>query len=106
AGGTLVFGIEDETKAIKGLPGSASVERRRLTDMVRDLISPSPRVSIEDGDIDGRHLLVLRVQPSSGTVHALVVDRNKPEFYVRRDATTFYAQPGELEAIALVGARS
>jgi hypothetical protein len=74
--------------------------------MVRDFISPSPDVSIEAGDIDGRHLLVLRVQPSPGTVHALVLDRNKPEYYVRRDGTTFYARPDELEAIATTGAES
>jgi len=105
AGGTLVFGIEDETKAIKGLPGSVSVERRRLTDMVRDLISPSPRVSIDAGDVDGRHLLLLRVHPSPGTVYGLMLDRNKPEYYVRRDGTTFYAQPSEMEAIADAGAQ-
>jgi len=100
AGGSLVFGIEDETKLIKGLAGKPSVERRRLTDLVRDLVSPSPRVSIEAGDIDGRHLLVLHVQPFGGTIHALIVDGNKPEYYVRRDGTTFYARPDELQAIA------
>jgi len=99
-GGSVVFGIEDETKLIKGLPGKPSVERRRLSDLVRDLVSPSPRVSIEAGDIDGRHLLVLHVQPGGGTIHALIIDGNKPEYYVRRDATTFYARPDELQAIA------
>jgi hypothetical protein len=100
AGGSLVFGIEDETKRIKGLRGKPSVERRRLTDLVRDLVSPSPRVRIEDGYIDGHHLLVLHVQPGGGTIHALVADGNKPEYYVRRDGTTFYARPDELQAIA------
>jgi hypothetical protein len=100
AGGSLVFGIEDETKLIKGLPGKPSVERRRLTDLVRDLVSPSARVSIDAGDVDGRHLLMLHVQPGGGTIHALILDGNKPEYYVRRDGTTFYARPDELEAIA------
>lgn len=100
SGGSLVFGIEDETKLIKGLPGKPSEQRRRLTDLARDLVSPSPRVSIEAGDIDGRHLLVLHVQPGGGTIHALIVDSNKPEYYVRRDGTTFYARPDELQAVA------
>lgn len=100
AGGMFVFGIEDETKAVKGIPGKASVERHRLSDMVRDLVSPSPRVSIEAGVIDGRHLLVLKVPAGAGTIHALMLDRNKPEFYVRRDGTTFYARPDELDATA------
>lgn len=101
AGGSIVFGIEDETKLIRGLPGKLPVERRRLTDLVRDLVSPSPRVSVEAANIDGRHLLVLHVQPGDGTIYALIVDGNKPEYYVRRDGTTFYARPDEL--LALVG---
>jgi Putative DNA-binding domain len=107
AGGTVVFGIEDDTKLIKGLLGKPSVERRRLTDLVRDLVTPSPRVSLEAGSIDGRNLLVLHVQPGGGTIHALTIDSNKPEYYVRRDGTTFYAKPEELRAIAAaVGALS
>jgi hypothetical protein len=98
-GGTLVFGIEDETKEIKGLDGKPSVERRRLTDLLRDLVSPAPHVRIEGGDLDGRHLLVVHVQPGGGAIHALVLDGNKPEYYVRRDGTTFYARPDEIEAI-------
>lgn len=99
SGGTVVFGIEDETQEIKGLTGKPAVERRRLMDLVRDLVSPAPRVQVEDGVLDGQHLLVLHVQPSGGTIHALVLDGNKPEYYIRRDATTFYAHPHEVEAM-------
>jgi hypothetical protein len=99
AGGTMVFGIEDETKTIKGLAGKPSVERRRLTDLVRDLVSPSPHVGIEAGGVDGRHLLVLHVPPGGGIIHALILDSNKPEYYVRRDGTTFHARPDELAAV-------
>lgn len=100
AGGSLMFGIEDETKLVKGIHGNPSSERRRLTDLVRDLVRPSPRVTIEAGDVDGRHLLVLHVLPGGGTIHGLIVDGNKPEYYVRRDGTTFYARPDELQRIA------
>jgi hypothetical protein len=98
-GGTIVFGIEDETKTIKGLDGKPSVQRRRLTDLLRDLVRPAPSVRVEDGGVDGRQLLVLHVQPGGGTIYGLVLDGNKPEYYVRRDGTTFYARPEELEAV-------
>ena len=32
-------------------------------------------------------------------LYALKLDHNKPEYYVRRDGTTFYARPGELAAV-------
>jgi hypothetical protein len=99
-GGVIVFGIHDKTREVVGLGGDMAAERERLTQFVRDLISPSPRVDIEEGRLDGRDVLVLHVQAGGGTIHALVLDGNKPEYFVRRDGTTFYARPRELEAIA------
>jgi predicted HTH transcriptional regulator len=101
AGGTLMFGVQDEGEGVTGIDGNEAVERRRLNDLVRDLVSPSPRVQIESARLDGHLVLVMHVQPGGGTIHALVLDANKPEFYVRRDGTTFYARPDELEAIAV-----
>jgi ATP-dependent DNA helicase RecG len=103
-GGTIVFGVEDETHEVKGLPGSPSVDRRRINDFVRDLVTPSPRVRIESGRHDGRNVLVLHVEPGGGTIHALVLDANKPEYYVRRDGSTYYARPEDLATISAQGA--
>ena len=100
SGGTIVFGIEDETGRITGIRERLPVARHRLNDLVRDLIRPSPRVRIESGEIDGCELLVLHVNGGGATIHALVLDANKPEYYVRREATTYFARPEELELIA------
>lgn len=89
-GGTVLFGVADEDDgviAITGLTGNPTGERRRLTDLMRDLISPSPRVQIDAARVDGRLVLVLHVPPGGGVIHALVLDANKPEYYVRRDGT-------------------
>jgi hypothetical protein len=39
------------------------------------------------------------VQSGNGTVYALTIDKNKPDYYVRRDGTTFFAQPDEVATI-------
>ena len=101
AGGTIMFGVQDEGGGVVGVEGNEAVQRRRLNDLVRDVVSPSPKVRIESARLDGRLVLVLHVHPGGGTIHALVIDANKPEFYVRRDGTTFYARADELEAIAM-----
>jgi hypothetical protein len=49
--------------------------------------------------LDGKNLLVAEVRSSQGQLHALMVDPEKPEYYVRRGATTFYARPEELTAV-------
>jgi hypothetical protein len=96
-GGTMLFGIDREG-AVCGLVGNPAKERDRLTDLLRDLVSPSPQVKIDVVRIEGRVVIVLRVEPGDGTLHSLTLERNKPEFFVRRDATTFYARPEELES--------
>lgn len=80
AGGTLMFGVQDEREGVTGIDGNEAVERRRLNDLVRDLVSPSPRVQIESARLDGHLVLVMHVQPGGGTIHALFLDANKPEF--------------------------
>jgi hypothetical protein len=71
----MLFGVNDDG-AITGLDGDLAEQRRRL-----------------------RTVLIAEVSPSDGTLYALVIDANKSEYYVRRDATTFYARPEELAEI-------
>jgi hypothetical protein len=53
-------------------------------------------VHVRHQELDGRGVLIAEVSAGHGTLYALVVDPNKPEYYVRRDATTYYARPEEL----------
>lgn len=97
-GGTILFGIDDDG-GIVGLRGGLAGSRRPLNDLVRDLVTPSPRMRVEDHRLDGRAVLALHVQPGGGVLHALTVEKNRPEYYVRRDGTTFYARPDEVAAV-------
>lgn len=97
-GGTILFGIGDGGELL-GISDRLPEARRRLSDLLRDLVTPSPQVRIEANTLDGRNVLVLEVSASGGVLHALTLDQNKPEYYVRRDGTTFYARPEELATV-------
>lgn len=98
-GGTVLFGVADEGGAIVGLHDKVPASRRRLTDLLRDLVTPSPPARISTHRLEGRTILMLEVSPGNGTLHALTVNKNRPEYYVRRDGTTFYARPEEIAAV-------
>jgi len=101
-GGVLLFGIGDGGETI-GLTETLQDARARLTDLLRDLVTPSPQTVIDTHRYEGRNILLLRVQPGAGIVHALTIEKNKPEYYVRRDGTTFFARPDEIAAIVRRG---
>lgn len=101
-GGTVLFGVGDGGE-ITGLTETLKDARARLTDLLRDLVSPSPQTDIEELRYEGKNILILRVQSGGGIIYALTVDKNKPEYYVRRDGTTFFAQPDEIAAIVRQG---
>ncbi len=98
-GGTVLFGVEDDGSVV-GIQGKLIEQRRRLTDMLRSLISPTVKTIVDSHSLRGRGILILRVGPGTGDLHALMIDPEKPEFYVRRDGTTFYAKPEELTSAA------
>lgn len=101
-GGTILFGIDDGGGVV-GLKGGVAESRRRLNDLVRDLVTPSPKFRIEDHRLDGHVVLVLHVHAGGGILHALTVEKNRPEYYIRRDGTTFYARPEEVVSVVRQG---
>ena len=70
-----------------------------LSDLICSLVTPPPQVRVRQEELDGRGVLIAEVPLGNGTLHALVIDANKPEYYVRRDGTTYYARPEELATI-------
>jgi hypothetical protein len=100
-GGTMLFGVDGDDSAgeIVGLLGKPAVLKRQLNDLVRDRISPPPKFTITGREVEGRFLIQLEVSPGEGTLHALALDLNKPEYFVRRNGSTYYARPEELAKI-------
>jgi hypothetical protein len=103
-GGTVVFGVDPDELTVTGLGDEDPKKLRdRLYDLVHRTVIPSPDVTVEDHQAKGQTILVLHVAPGPMPPYGIAVDkgsRDKPEFYVRRGASTPPAQPGELREAA------
>lgn len=98
-GGTVVYGVDDETAEPVGLDTATMLierQRDRLVNMIRDCIAPEPRYDPRLADVDGKTLLVLQVHAGGRGAYALFPEH--PEFYVRRGASTFRARQEDIAA--------
>jgi hypothetical protein len=104
-GGKIVFGVNRDELTITGLgAGDAKRMRDDLERLVHAAITPNPSISATDYTVDGRLILVLDVEPGLSAPYGLIPDsnsRDKPEYYVRRGASTYHMQPNELRESAL-----
>ena len=94
-GGTIVFGVSDDAQPV-GI-SSAVIEQHKLAvaSMIRDSITPEPPYQLRAAEIDG-HLLLLAEISAGGQWYAL--NPAKPEFYMRRGASTVPARMDEITA--------
>jgi hypothetical protein len=103
-GGTIVFGINRDEMTVVGIaPDVARQPRDELTNLVRGTIVPTPQVQVGSYDLDGRSVFALVVQPGESPPYGVRQSgtHDKIEYFVRRGACTYPAQPGELREAAL-----
>jgi len=97
-GGVILFGIENGTGVLKGLHADPAKESDRLTNMVRNVLVPEPPFRVDHAVVNGRLVIALFVETGNRPPYGLYPE--KPEFYVRRGATTFRARQDEVRALA------
>ncbi len=97
-GGVILFGIEDGTGILKGLQVDPAKETDRLTNMIRTVLVPQPKFRISHAVLNGK--LVMSLSVESGDNPPSGIHPEKPEYYVRRDATTFPARQDEVRSLA------
>jgi len=104
-GGTLLFGVDgdDDTGTIVGLTGDASVLQRKVNDLIRALVTPGPPCTVTAHDVDGKCVIKVDIEANQGVIYALTLDPNRPEYYVRRNGSTYFARPDELAALVKPG---
>ena len=104
-GGTLLFGVDgdDDTGTIVGVAGDAPSLQRKVNDLIRALVMPAPPYTVTAQEIDGKCVIKVDVEGNQGIIYALVLDPNRPEYYVRRNGSTYFARPEELAALAKPG---
>jgi hypothetical protein len=102
-GGTILFGVDgdDSVGTIVGLSGQPAQLVRRLNDLVRDCLSPAPTFTVAAHMVEGKAVIRLDVGSGAGVLYGLMLDPNRPEYYVRRNGSTYYARPDELEQVVV-----
>jgi len=104
AGGTIIFGINRDETTVTGLTGDTNSLRDQLVNLVRAAVIPMPQVTVTPYTVDGMLILVLDVEQGQSPPYGLISSpdtRDKPEFYVRRGANTYPAQPSDLREATL-----
>lgn len=94
-GGTVLFGITDDVQVVGTGPASLDRQMVAVSSMIRDSIAPEPPYNLRAAQLDGKTLLLVEVA-AGGRWYAL--NPAKPEFYVRRGASTVPARIDEIAA--------
>ena len=98
-GGVILIGVCDENGEIKGVKQNPAKERDRITDMIRKVVVPEPGIRIESCEIDHRSIIAVYVESGTNRPYGLHADR--PQYYIRRGATTFPARQDEIRDLVL-----
>jgi hypothetical protein len=87
--GAVLVGVADVLAAARRGPDERP--RGGLVRCQRDLVTSAAATVMESHCPEGKDISLLRIEPSAGTLYALTVEKNKPEYYVRLDGMTFRA---------------
>lgn len=97
-GGTLLFGV-DNHGAVVGLQfDDARNMLDRTTQLIRDWVRPHVDFDAELADVDGKQVLLVRVEPGAEPPYGVGTTDRRIDYYVRRTATTSPATPADVRA--------
>lgn len=96
-GGVILFGVDDNGEVI-GIRGNIQDEKERIVNMIRDSVVQRPGLRIVNCKIEGKQVIALFVEEGDSPPYGL--DAARPNFYIRRGATTFPASQAEIRAFA------
>lgn len=95
-GGKILLGVCDDS-TVKGIELKGL--REQVQNIIEDNVSSSLKVDLSPCEIDGRDILVIQVHEGPNKPYALNVDSNKPQFYIRRDASNKMAKPDDIKGM-------
>ena len=98
AGGTLVVGVEDKSRHVRGVPDPLALEER-LDSLVSDLILPRIVPDLEIVPWRRTQVVAIEVHPSASRPHYLKREGPKSGVYVRIGSTNRRADPELIEEI-------
>lgn len=102
-GGTIVFGMhQDELTRVGVEDGDRIQQRDQLVNLIRAAVEPTPKVNVSAHVLDDKTFFIVEVAPGLSPPYGLILSgsaRDKPEYYVRRGASTYPARPGDIHEI-------
>jgi hypothetical protein len=104
SGGTIVLGVSRDELTVVGIGEDVdpNKERDRVGQLIRTRVLPTPIFGITHHVVDGKSLLFVEVQPSPSPPYGVIMhlnERDTPQYFVRRGASTYPAQPSDLNEI-------
>lgn len=97
-GGVILLGVDDKSNEIVGIAESLSQTKRSVADLIRRKVVPEPHFRFEQADFGGKTVVAIYVEKGNSAPYG--INPEKPEFYVRRGASTFPAKHEEIVALA------
>ena len=99
-GGVILIGIPNDNPTILGFPGNVTDEKVRLTQIIRDNLTAMPPIRSEHCEVEGKKVIVIVVEQGEAVPYGIkpANPSQTPFYYVRRGASNFIAQPGEINA--------
>jgi len=98
AGGTLLIGVEDATRHVRGVKAPLDLEER-LASMISDSIAPRLMPELDIVPWRRTHVLAVQVYPSSGRPHHLRREGPEAGVYVRVGSTNRRADREMIEEL-------
>ena len=98
AGGTLLLGVEDKSRHVRGVPDPLDLEER-LANLISDRIAPRLLPEIEILPWRRTHVLAVQVHSSSRRPHHLAREGVAAGVYVRVGSTNRRADPEMIEEL-------
>jgi len=98
AGGTVVVGVEDRTRRVRGVADPTRVEEQ-LANLIFDRIEPRLVPELQIIPWRKTHAIAVRVFPSSTRPHYVRAEGQERGIYVRVGSTNRRADPAQIEEI-------
>lgn len=97
-GGTLMFGIDNDGAVVGCAIDDARKTLDRVTQLIRDWVRPHVDFDTELTDLDGNHVLLVRVAAGDEPPYGVGTTDRRIDYYVRRSATSSPATPADIRA--------
>ncbi len=105
AGGYILFGIEDKTKHIIGVPDPYMLEEK-IANIIDTLITPKIIPDIEIFPYETRSILAVRIYPNSTTRPYFLKEKDLEKAYIRVGSSNRLADPQTIQELRRLGQNS